>query len=57
MDGLLPAQEYQDLKNNINTRLFDENRKLKETLEVLSLFREYLDKQIPMLQDLVGFYN
>ena len=57
MDGLLPAQEYQDLKNNINTRLFDENIKLQETQEVLSPFREYLDKQVPMLQDLVGFYK
>ena len=43
MDGELPAQEYQDLKNNINTRLFNEKNKLQELQEVLSPFREYLD--------------
>ncbi len=57
LDGLLPSQEYQDLKNNINSHLFDENIKLRELEEVLSPFREYLDKQIPMLQDLVGFFK
>ena len=57
MDGELPAQEYQDLKNNINTRLFNEKNKLQELQEVLSPFREYLDKQVPMLEDLVGFYK
>jgi site-specific DNA recombinase len=57
MDGELPAQEYQSLKNNINTRLFNERSKLQEIQEVLSPFREYLDKQVPMLEDLVGFYK
>ena len=57
MDGELPAQEYQDLKNNINTRLFNEKSKLQEQQEVLSPFREYLDNQVPMLEDLVGFYK
>ncbi|MEN9336944.1 MAG: site-specific recombinase [Bacteroidota bacterium] len=57
MDGKLPAQEYQDLKNNINTRLFNEKNKLQELQEVFSPFREYLDKQVPMLEDLVGFYK
>ena len=57
MDGELPAQEYQDLKNNINTRLFNEKNKLQELQEVLSPFKEYLDKQVPMLEDLVGFYK
>ena len=57
MDGMLPAQEYQDLKNNINTRLFNEKNKLQELQEVMSPFREYLDKQVPMLEDLVGFYK
>ena len=57
MDGELPSHEYQDLKNNINTRLFNEKNKLQELQEVLSPFREYLDKQVPMLEDLVGFYK
>ena len=57
MDGLIPAQEYQDLKNNLNTRLFNEKSKLQDSQEVLSPFREYLDKQVPMLEDLVGFYK
>jgi site-specific DNA recombinase len=57
MDGELPAQEYQDLKNNINTRLFNEKNNLQQLQEVLSPFREYLDKQVPMLEDLVGFYK
>ena len=57
MDGELPAHEYQDLKNNINTRLFNEKSKLQEQQEVLSPFREYLDNQVPMLEDLVGFYK
>ena len=57
MDGLIIASEYQDLKNNINSRLFEEKRKLQESMEVLSPFKEYLDKQVPMLEDLVGFYK
>ena len=57
MDGLIMASEYQDLKNNINSRLFEEKRKLQESMEVLSPFKEYLDKQVPMLEDLVGFYK
>ena len=57
MDGLIMASEYQDLKNNINSRLFEEKRKLQESMEVLSPFKEYLDKHVPMLEDLVGFYK
>lgn len=57
MDGLIIASEYQDLRNNINSRLFEEKRKLQESMEVLSPFKEYLDKQVPMLDDLVGFYK
>ena len=57
MDGLILAQEYQDLKNNLNTRLFNEKSKLQDSQEVFSPFREYLDKQVPMLEDMVGFYK
>jgi hypothetical protein len=32
MDGLIMASEYQDLKSNINSRLFEEKRKLKESM-------------------------
>ncbi len=57
MDGQIIASEYQDLKNNINSRLFEEKRRLQELNEINSPFKDYIDNQIPMLEDLVSFYK
>jgi hypothetical protein len=57
IDVEIPAKEYQDPKNNINTRLFNEKNKLQELQEVLSHFREYLNKQVQMLENLVRYYK
>ena len=57
MDGLLPSSEYQELKNSIDVKLFENERNFKDLSEVLTPYNEYLTNHIPMFEDLVSFYQ
>ena len=56
-DGLLPSNEYQELKISIDIKLFETERSFKDLNEVLTLYNEYLKNHIPMFEDLVSFYK
>ncbi|WP_335974089.1 recombinase family protein [Gaetbulibacter jejuensis] len=57
MDGKLSSEDYQELKNSINSKLFELKNQLDELNKQTSPFNEYVDKQIPMLENLVEYYR
>ena len=58
LDGKIPSfEEYMNLKNHIDLSLFNDKRILQNLQNVASPFDEYLNYQVPMLEDLVGFYK
>ena len=57
MDGKLSSEDYQELKNSINSKLFELKNQLDELNNQTSPFNEYVDKQIPMLENLVEYYR
>jgi hypothetical protein len=58
LDGKISSfDEYMNLKNVIDLQLFKDRNSLKNMKEVVSPFDEYLNHQVPMLEDLVGFYE
>lgn len=44
-------------KKSIDVKLFENERNHRDLTEVLSSFKEYLDKQVPMFEDLLSFYK
>lgn len=57
MDGVLPSNEYQELKQSIDAKLFENERNFRDLLEVLTPYNEYLNHHVPMFEDLVSFYQ
>jgi len=58
LDGNIKSfDEYMNLKNVLDLQLFKDRNALKNMKEVVSPFDEYLNQQVPMLEDLVGFYE
>ena len=43
-DGKISSLEYQDLKLNLDTKVFEKERSLKEMNEELSPYKEYLNR-------------
>jgi DNA invertase Pin-like site-specific DNA recombinase len=57
MDGKISSQDYQELKMNIDTKVFDNERKLKDMNKEHSPYKEYLNKHVPALEDLTSLYQ
>jgi hypothetical protein len=57
MDGKISSLEYQELKMNIDTKVFEKERSLKEMNEELSPYKEYLNRHVPALEDLTSLYQ
>ena len=57
MDGKLSSEDYQELKNSINSKLFELKNQLDELNNQTSPFNDYVNKQIPMLENLVEYYK
>lgn len=58
LDGKISSfEEYMILKNVIDLQLHKDRSSLKNLKEVVSPFDEYLNQQVPMLEDLVGFFE
>jgi hypothetical protein len=57
MDGNISSQDYQELKMNIDTKVFENERKLKDMNEEHSPYKEYLNKHVPALEDLTSLYQ
>ena len=57
MDGKISSLEYQELKMTIDTKVFEKERSLKEMNEELSPYKEYLNRQVPALEDLTSLYQ
>ncbi len=57
MDGNISSQDYQELKLNIDSKVFENERKLKDMNEEHSPYKEYLNKHVPALEDLTSLYQ
>ena len=57
MTQQLPVKEYQELKMEAETKLYELNRSLSDLNEEMTPYKTYLQKEIPMLEDLVDFYR
>ena len=57
MDGKISSLEYQELKMNLDTKVFEKERSLKEMNEELSPYKEYLNRHVPALEDLTSLYQ
>jgi site-specific DNA recombinase len=57
MNGLLPSVEYQELKKSLDVKLFENERNHRDLSEVLTPYKDYLSKHVPMFEDLLSFYK
>lgn|SRR6185503_3256622 len=57
MDGEINSTEYKELKFSIDTKIYEESKNLFDLNESTSPYREYLDKHVPMLEDVLTFYQ
>ncbi len=57
MDGKISSLEYQELKMNLDTKVFEKERSLKEMNEEFSPYKEYLNRHVPALEDLTSLYQ
>ena len=49
MDGNISSQDFQELKMNIDTKVFEKERSIKEMNEEFSPYKEYLNRCLRML--------
>jgi site-specific DNA recombinase len=57
MNGLLATSEYQELKKSIDVKLFENEQNQRHLSEVMTPYNEYLNKHVPMFEDLLSFYK
>ncbi len=56
-DGKLTIEEYRELKNPIDADLFQLERRITELNEETTPYKDYINNQVPMLENLVEFYQ
>jgi hypothetical protein len=58
LDGKISSfEEYVNLKSVIDLRLFNDRKNMKTLKEVSSPYDEFLNLQVPFLEDLMEFYQ
>ena len=56
-DGKIEIDEYRELKNPIDADIYQLERKLTELNEEMTPYKDYINNQVPMLENLVEFYQ
>ncbi len=56
-DGKLTIEEYRELKNPIDSDIFRLEKIQSELNEQFSPYKEYINNHVPMLENLLGFYQ
>ena len=56
-DGKLDIDEYRELKNPIDADIYLLKRKLTDLNEEMTPYKDYINNQVPMLENLVEFYQ
>ena len=56
-DGKLTIEEYRELKNPIDADIYQLERKITELNEETTPFKDYINNQVPMLENLLEFYQ
>jgi len=57
MDRTITAQDYQDMKSRVDKELVLLKDKLTELQQQTSQFKEYIQKDVPMLENLLDYYR
>lgn len=57
MNGKLTVEEYRELKTPNDLKIFEFERDLKELSILTTPYKTYINHDVPMLEDLVGFYR
>jgi hypothetical protein len=57
MDLAIAPQDYQTMKEEVDKDLVITKNKLTGLMEQSSPFKTYIDKEVPMLENIVEFYR
>lgn len=57
LEGKITAADYNELKSTIEVKLFQADMGLTNLKSQKTPFKDYLDNDIPLMEDLVGFYQ
>jgi hypothetical protein len=57
LEGKIAAADYNELKFGIEVKLFQADVELSNLKSQKTPFKDYLDNDIPLMEDLVGFYR
>jgi DNA invertase Pin-like site-specific DNA recombinase len=57
MGQRLPLKEYTEMKMEVETKLYKLNQTLVDLKQEMTPYKSYVEKEVPMLEDLVSFYR
>ena len=57
MDRVITSHDYQDMKGRIDKEIVLTKNKLTEIQQETSPFRIYIQREVPMLENLLEFYR
>jgi hypothetical protein len=57
LEGKITAADFNELKSSIEVKLFQAEVELSNLKSQKTPFKDYLDNDIPLMEDLVGFYQ
>lgn len=57
MDRTITSQDYHDMKSRVEKELFQLKDKLTELQHKISPFKVYIQKEVPMLENLLEYYR
>jgi DNA invertase Pin-like site-specific DNA recombinase len=57
MSQRLPFTEYNEMKMELDTQLYHLNKNLTDMTQEMTPYRTYIEKEVPLLEDLVSFYK
>jgi hypothetical protein len=57
MDRLITSQDYQDMKGKVDKELVLLKDKLTDLQQQISPFKVYIQKEVPMLENLLEYYR
>ncbi len=57
LEGKIIAADYSELKSSIEVKLYQVEMELSNLKSQKTPFKDYLDNDIPLMEDLIGFYR
>ena len=57
MDRIITSQDYQDMKGRLDKDIVLTREKLTELQQEVSPFKKYIQKEVPMMENLLEYYR